>query len=180
MDSGIDSAIIEKLRRHSGDGLRLLRERYGGLIGYVVRGVLRDSRDVEECVSDIYMKIYENIASYNPNRAPFSAWLTAVARNAAVDILRKSGAEEEEFSDSAASSPSPEDELLRRERKKALAAALSELYAAERQLIYRKYYYLQSTAQIAAEMGLTERAVEGRLYRIRAKLKQMLGGDFGE
>ena len=34
-------------------------------------------------------------------------------------------------------------------------------------LFYRKYYYLQPTAQIAAELGMTERAVEGRLYRLK-------------
>ena len=43
-------------------------------------------------------------------------------------------------------------------------------------MFYRKYYYCQSTAQIAAELGLTERGVEGRLYRLRQKL----GGDFCE
>ncbi|MFR0796033.1 MAG: sigma factor-like helix-turn-helix DNA-binding protein [Oscillospiraceae bacterium] len=44
-------------------------------------------------------------------------------------------------------------------------------------MFYRKYYYLQSTAQIAAELGMTERAVEGRLYRLKKRLRTMLGGD---
>ena len=35
-------------------------------------------------------------------------------------------------------------------------------------------------AQMAAELCLTERAVEGRLYRLRQKLRQLLGGDFCE
>ena len=43
--------------------------------------------------------------------------------------------------------------------------------------LYRKYYYRQSTAQIAAELGTTERAVEGRLYRIKKALRKALGGD---
>jgi RNA polymerase sigma-70 factor (ECF subfamily) len=44
-------------------------------------------------------------------------------------------------------------------------------------LFYRKYYYRQSTAQIAAELGMTQRSVEGRLYRIKQKLRKRLGGD---
>ncbi|MBS5654729.1 MAG: hypothetical protein KHW96_06745 [Firmicutes bacterium] len=44
---------------------------------------------------------------------------------------------------------------------------MGQLSAGERLLFYRKYYYLQSTAQIALELGLTERAVEGRLYRLK-------------
>lgn len=55
--------------------------------------------------------------------------------------------------------------------------ALARLGQNDRALFYRKYYYLQSTAQIAAELGMTERAVEGRLYRLKKRLRTMLGGD---
>ena len=48
----------------------------------------------------------------------------------------------------------PEEALLRQERQTALQAALGQLSAGERLLFYRKYYYLQSTAQIALELGL--------------------------
>ena len=67
--------------------------------------------------------------------------------------------------------------LLRQERQQALHRALEALSAQERRIFYRKYYYRQSTAQIAAELGMTARAVEGRLYRIKAKLRRMLGGE---
>ena len=72
---------------------------------------------------------------------------------------------------------SAEDEVLRRERQAKLRAAIAGLPVYERELFYRKYYYCQSTAQMAAELGLTERAVEGRLYRLRQTLRQQLGGD---
>ena len=67
--------------------------------------------------------------------------------------------------------------MLRRERTQLLQKTVDALSAAEQILFYRKYYYLQSTAQIAAEMGMTERAVEGRLYRLRRRLQKALGGD---
>ena len=54
---------------------------------------------------------------------------------------------------------------------------MKELRPLERQIFYRKYYYRQATAQIAAEMGLTQRAVEGRLYRIKKNLRDKLGGE---
>ena len=73
----------------------------------------------------------------------------------------------------------PEEVLLRQERQTALQAALEQLSAGERLLFYRKYYYLPSTAQIALELGLTERAVEGRLYRLKRQLRKLPGGDEG-
>ena len=58
-----------------------------------------------------------------------------------------------------------------------LQRALEELPAGSRALLYRKYYYRQSTAQVAAELGLTERAVEGKLYRLKKRRRKSLGGE---
>lgn len=71
----------------------------------------------------------------------------------------------------------PEEVLLRKERQKILEQALLQVSRQERLLFYRKYYYMQSTAQIARELGMTERAVEGKLYRLKKKLRELLGGD---
>ena len=78
------------------------------------------------------------------------------------------------------SEPTPEEIILREERQRELRRALGRLNQKERNLFYRKYYYLQSTAKIAAEMGMTERSVEGKLYRIKKKLRKMMGGDGDE
>ena len=173
----MDEELIRLLQSRGPDALKLLRARYGPLIRYIVTGMLRDDRDAEECMNDIYMKAWEGISGFSPDRA-LKPWLTAIARNTAVSYLRKKRADTEELSENAAVTPSPEEELIRRERTQALTRILRELEPAERRLLYRKYYYRQSTAQIAAELGLTERTVEGRLYRLRKRLKERLGGEF--
>ena len=73
--------------------------------------------------------------------------------------------------------PGPEEVLLQKERLETLSRLLSAMSAGDRALFYRKYYYLQSTEQMAAELGTTARAVEGRLYRIRKKLQKQMGGE---
>ena len=75
---------------------------------------------------------------------------------------------------------SAEEALLQKDRREQLLTAIRSLGREEQQLFFRKYYYCQSTAQMAAELGLTERGVEGRLYRLRQKLRELLGGDFCE
>lgn len=67
--------------------------------------------------------------------------------------------------------------MLRAERQAALRRAVNALPEGDRVLFYRKYYYRQSTAQIARETGLSPRAVEGRLYRLRLRLRESLGGE---
>ena len=73
--------------------------------------------------------------------------------------------------------PGPEEVLLQKERLETLSRLLSAMNAGDRALFYRKYYYLQSTQQMAAELGTPARAVEGRLYRIRKKLQKQMGGE---
>ena len=103
---------------------------------------------------------------------------TALTRNTALNRARKkSGGSEELSGDLPSAEPTPEERLLQQERRQALERALTALPQRDRLLFYRKYYYRQSTAQIAAELGTTERAVEGRLYRIKKALRKALGGD---
>ena len=66
---------------------------------------------------------------------------------------------------------SPEEEIIYQEQLTDMRNLLDELSAKDKILLYRKYYYMQSTEQIAAESGLTQRDVEGRLYRIKKKLR---------
>ena len=73
-------------------------------------------------------------------------------------------------------SPGPEESAIKNAAAAAVRAAVEKLPEKDRLLVYRRYYYMQSVAQIAAETGLSERAAEGRLYRIRQKLAEMLKG----
>ena len=74
--------------------------------------------------------------------------------------------------------PGPEQQVLQQETVQDILAAVEQFSSTDRLLFYRKYYYMQSTAQMAAELGLSSRAVEGRLYRLRNKLKETLGGEW--
>jgi RNA polymerase sigma factor (sigma-70 family) len=82
--------------------------------------------------------------------------------------------------DIPSSEPSPEELIIQKERQSAVNYALRQLSPKDRMLFYRKYYYLQSTAQIASELGMTERSVEGKLYRLKKQLRKMLGGEVHE
>ncbi len=174
----MDSELIELLKAGTPEGLAELRHRFGPLIRYVVEGILQDRRDAEECVNDVYMRLWSAAGTLDPGR-PLKPFVIAVARNAAVSRLRARAPEEGELTEGIPGGSTPEDELLRRERLEELKSALGRLSPSDRQLIYRKYYYRQSIPQMAAELGLTERSVEGRLYRLRRRLRDLLGGDEG-
>lgn len=161
--------------------LEQLIENLGPMMEYVVRGILSDPHEAEDCLAQIKAKLWEKAESYDSEKASPATWLTAVCRNAAYDRLRALKRRSEhtgELTDNTPDpAPGPEELLLRAERQATLRAAIARLSDADQQIFYRKYYYLQSTQRIAAELSTSERAVEGRLYRIRKKLRKELGGD---
>ena len=171
--------MIELIRARDERGAEELLRRFGALIRYVIAPILPDERDREDCLAEVRLKLWEKREQYDPERSSPATWLTVLCRNAAVDHLRSAQRHSAEALDETRPDPAPgpEEQLLRKERAERLERALASLSRRDRALFYRKYYYLQSTARIAAELGLTPRAVEGRLYRIRKGLQNKLGGD---
>ncbi len=173
--------LITALKARSSGALDDLKLHFSPLIRYIIAPILSDERDREECLSDVLLRVWERIDAFDPQRGSWINWLSTLARNTAIDRARRLPPVQDELTDTMPAPQSdPEQELLRKERQQALYRALNQLDTYEQSLFYRKYYYRQSTAQIAAECGTTERAVEGRLYRIKKKLRRLLGGDFND
>lgn len=141
--------MIAQLLQKDERGMEALLLHYGPLMRYIIAPILPDPQDREECLSEVSMRVWSRVAQFDPARGSWNAWLTAVTRNTALNFQRSA----------------------------ALHDALARLGQNDRALFYRKYYYLQSTAQIASELGMTVRAVEGRLYRLKKQLRRMLGGE---
>ena len=172
--------MIAQLLQQDERGMEALLLHYGPLMRYIIAPILPDPQDREECLSEVSMRVWSRIAQFDPARGSWNAWLTAITRNTARNYQRSAQHHSGTRSIPAgtpAPDASPEETILQAERRAALHDALARLGQNDRALFYRKYYYLQSTAQIAAELGMTERAVEGRLYRLKKRLRTMLGGD---
>ena len=174
-ENTVERLLLEKNEQRM-DALLL---HYGPLMRYIIAPILQNPQDREDCLSEVSMRVWEKIGQFDGEKGSFHAWLTAITRNTALNHARRaSGSSAEELSESTPSpDPTPEETLLKKERQEALKTALSRLSYKDRLLFYRKYYYRQSTAQIAAELGMTERAVEGKLYRVKKQLRKSLGGE---
>lgn len=174
-ENTVERLLLEKNEQ----GMDALLLHYGPLMRYIIAPILQNPQDREDCLSEVSMRVWEKIGQFDGEKGSFHAWLTAITRNTELNHARKaSGSSAEELSESTPSPElSPEETLLKKERQEALKTALSRLSYKDRLLFYRKYYYRQSTAQIAAELGMTERAVEGKLYRVKKQLRKSLGGE---
>lgn len=183
-----EQKIITCIKNKTENAAELLLQQYRPLIRYVVTPFLHNEQDVEECINDVALKVCNKIETFDAEKGSWNAWITAIARNAALNTLRSYKSNEnvlislesEEIMGIPSPELTPEEILIKREKQAMLAKAIRELSQQEKVIFYRRYYYQQSTMQIASELGMTERSVEGKLYRIRKKLKDMIGGELND
>lgn len=160
-------------------GLEILKADYNGRIKYIVSGILKNQNDIDECINDVYLTVWEKIQLYNPQKSSFATWISVVSRNKAINYLKKHNNNSVTLNEDIYSgSQSLEADVENKEQLIRVLNFVGTLSSADINLFYRKFYYLQSSTQIALETGKTERAIEGKLYRLRKKLKKEFGGEF--
>jgi RNA polymerase sigma-70 factor (ECF subfamily) len=138
-----------------------------------VASLLRDRAAAEDVTAQAFERAYRKRASYRARRCSREAWLFGIARNAALDELRRRtrrASLETEPEDTSAGSLDDHAELaLRRE---VVRAAMSTLDGRERDLIALKFAGGLSNAEIARVLGTSESNAGTRLHRALTKLRK--------
>jgi len=137
-----------------------------------VAGLLRDRSAAEDVTAAAFERAYRRAKSFNPKRGSRRAWLFGIARNAALDELRRRKRTSELTSDPAAEEVPVDESAEVAMRRAALRQAMSSLSARERELIALKFFAGLSTAEIASVISTGERAAAMRVQRTIEKLRR--------
>lgn len=175
MDSG-----AEHYRRYlagdDGSFSPLARDYRDGLIFYLNR-LVHDPTLAEELTEDTFFKLAAHRPHYN-GRASFKTWLYTIARNTALDHLRRqkrlSLFSLEALPREAAAADDPEQGFLTRERDLQLHRALNRLPLPYRQVLHLTYFEGFSNAETGAILKKSRRQVENLLTRARKALREQL------
>jgi RNA polymerase sigma-70 factor (ECF subfamily) len=148
----------------------LYRDTFDDLYAYVAT-LVRDRAAAEDVVSQSFERAYRRQSSFDPRRGTQRAWLFGIARNAALDELRRRkrvaslaaepGADEPAFGDDA-------DPI----RRAAVRAALASLDARDRELVALKFYAGLDNAEIADVLGISASNAGTRLHRAVHRLRE--------
>ena len=153
---------------------------YGRKLYTLADRVLRCREDSQECVNDTYLNTWNAIPPRHPNR--LFAFLASICRNLALNRLdwkqaaRRNAqivslSEEMEL---CIPDSRRQQELENRELGQLLTAFLEELPKESRLIFLRRYWYVDTIAEIAVRYGMTESKVKMQLSRTRARLRTCL------
>ena len=135
--------------------------------------VLRDRSAAEEVTAQVYERAYRKRRSYRPRRGTVDAWLFGIARNAALDELRRRRRHADfqaEYEDPDA--PAATDDVEWALRRQAVRAALRGLEPRERELVALKFAGGLQNVEIARVLGVSESNAGTRLHRVLLKLRE--------
>jgi RNA polymerase sigma factor (sigma-70 family) len=163
-----------------------LCRRYSKQILRTVLRITRDVADAEDTLREALLKAYIHIGGFE-GRSAFSSWLTRIAINSALMLLRKkrshpvcgfeSGTEVDDFNlpEPVETSRSPEESCIQNALENKLAQAIRYLPPGLRVVMQIRYREDASVAEIARMLGISEPAVKSRLVSARLQIRKRLG-----
>jgi RNA polymerase sigma-70 factor (ECF subfamily) len=87
--SSDDSTLLARIGQGDETGMEAIFKRYSGPVYSVALRVLHDSGQAEDVMQEIFLQLWRNPEAFVHGRGSLGAWLVVVARNRAIDVLRR-------------------------------------------------------------------------------------------
>lgn len=177
-----ESSIIDRLLERDEAVLDELTQHYSKLYKGILREILHDESDVEECANDLLLAVWNSIPPNRPNSLP--AYICKIARNIGINRYKYNNRQKRSSGYTVMLSEldgcitdrmsllrqSEDDESIRL----AISDFLRGLDAETRILFVRRYIYLESVTSLSERFEISENHVSVKLFRARKKLKKLL------
>lgn len=185
-DMGADEALVLAAKNGNQRAFEVLIERHQQRMLAFARRYTRVREDAEDVVQQTFQKAFIHLNKFQ-GKSSFSTWLTRIAINEALMLMRRSRALREIPVDDSSNhgvaasameipdgSPDPETSYLRRERVQMLSEMLGNLRPRLRLAIALRDLAELSTEETARRMGTSVGTVKARLFHARRKLREKL------
>lgn len=177
-----DGEIVSLFFERDEKALAAVSRKYGNYCGTVVRSILKDPQDAEECLNDTWLKAWESIPPEKPHN--LGGFLMKLAKNISLNRYKQShaqkrgGGELPLVLDELAECVPDTNNIERVFEQKLLTSAVNEflrtLSAEKRDIFVLRYWYCLPVAEIAHKVGTSRNNVSVILMRTRRGLTEYL------
>jgi len=170
-------AAVEGAKAGDSEAIRYLYVRYASDVYRYVRPIVHDDYEAQDITQAVFTKLFRTIAKYEPREVPFSAWIRRVARNLAVDEMRRrrrAGWGESASTEALSASTEASSDEKDSDRLQSLLAALDGLPPDQRRVLLLRHMWGLAPGEIAEQLGKSESSVHGLHHRARGALRRML------
>lgn len=173
-----EHAAVEAAKLGEPEALGQLYEYYFPRIFRYVVSRLRSNEDAEDVTEEVFLRIIDNIGSFEWRGLPFGAWVFRIARNEVVSHVRrqKNRGGAAQLSESIPDEGRDYTELVEIDLTfKVVQVAIEQLPEAQRQVVSLRFVAGLSVAETAKSLNKTENNVKVLQHKAIARLQQLMG-----
>jgi RNA polymerase sigma-70 factor, ECF subfamily len=181
-----EAALVSMAKLGDRDAFVELSKPYSDRILRTIYHITRNWHDAEDALQDAMLRAFSHLKDFQ-GKSSFSTWVTRIAINSALMMLRKkrvcqevpfegidSSGENYEPREAKSPAEDPESQLARKEREELLNDAILRLPRVLREVVELRQARGYSTREIAQALGISVPAVKSRLSRARSSLRAAL------
>ena len=174
-----NTLLVKRLRNRDVTAMDYLYEHYSDALYGIIYRTLKHTEIAEETLHDVFIKIWDQIESYDASKGTLFTWMYRIARNRAIDARRSKDFKTADKSDDItgfvdmfeSSSNSEEDNI-------GLSGVLSEIGEMCKKLIQLNFFMGYSHAEISKNEDMALGTVKTRLRNCLKDIKLKLSKDF--
>jgi RNA polymerase sigma-70 factor, ECF subfamily len=148
-----DAELLGRVERGDPEAMGLLFDRFSAMVYSVALRVLKDSGQAEDVMQDIFIQLWKKPSAFISGRGSLGAWLVVVARNRAIDALRRRRPSDSVDDVVLASATDLGAEAERNTLMEKVRSCLQQLPAEQRKSVEMAYFEGLSHSEIAEKTG---------------------------
>jgi RNA polymerase sigma-70 factor (ECF subfamily) len=178
--TGVDEALVQRIRERDERALRVLIERFGPAVHAAARRVVAEPFVVEEIAQDTFLMLWRRPEVFDTERGTLQAFLAAVARNKAVDLVRKEAPRRRaaqslrDEAESASRVTLGDERIEGVEERQGIRDALARLSPVQREAIVLAFFGGRTYREVAEELGIPEGTAKTRMRDGLMRLRELM------
>lgn len=183
--TSLEDEILMRLVAHGvPEALSELYDRYARLVYSLALNTVGNAHSAEEIVQDVFFRVWEKADTYRAEQSKVSTWLSSIARNRAIDVLRKRKVRPEgqsvawndviQETITRKDGYDPEEQVEQSLEARRVRAALASLPVEQQKVLTLAYFFGYTQSQIAVELREPLGTVKTRIRTAMQKLRELL------
>src|SRR5205807_3161837 len=148
-----DAALIARMRAGDQSAMADLYDRYSGVVYGVALRVLANTTAAEDVVQEIFLQLWRNPQAFDADRGRLAPWLAVIARNRAIDHLRKRPPEDDIDELPISTGVDLENDAAQKLAIEKVRGVLAQLPQEQRKTLEMAYFEGMTHTEIASKTG---------------------------
>lgn len=160
-----DREIIEIMKRDEEKAMKIILDKYTGLVYHIVKSRVYNFSEVEDVTSEIFIEFYEKWNNLDLERGSIKSFLATLATRRSIDWIRKQKNELELNEEIPFEGVEIIDEIIEREDKKRVLDLLNYLKEPDKTFVISRYFFKISSKELATKYEMNANTIDKRISR---------------